>query len=422
VNVTIVGRPDPSKDARVVGLVNLQAETARNFWRAQISNFQQRMESRHRPVRSSTPASESLVPKTRTMAMTNDGESPRDSSRLSQINARSARAAQLNDPMSTPASGGGSEVLSSGLVNTIIAALSTSTLDINLASLSSGGKPASETSEEIEIWGAGNLRVGTRNQQGGGEKIDFTTNGVSLGMDRRFGEQLTLGMGIGYARDKSTIGSDGTGSTSDGNSVAAYASYQPGSMFIDGLLGYGVLNMDTTRYVASVNDFARANRSGSQVFASLAAGYEYRNAASLLSPYARYDYAVDRLDEASETGAGSNALNYSDQSNKSQQISLGMRAESQRETQFGWMVPRARVEYQHHIDGASQASIAYADLVNTRYALAVPTVNSNSLLLGVGSGFVLHNRLNLDFDYQWLHSAGQENSQAVFFRLSYGWQ
>ena len=48
VTVTIVGRPDPSKNAIVTGLLTSQIETSKRFAKAQITNFHQRMESLHR--------------------------------------------------------------------------------------------------------------------------------------------------------------------------------------------------------------------------------------------------------------------------------------------------------------------------------------------------------------------------------------
>ena len=47
VNVTIIGRPDPTQDPTVQAVVAAQAETAQRFSRAQISNIQRRMESLH---------------------------------------------------------------------------------------------------------------------------------------------------------------------------------------------------------------------------------------------------------------------------------------------------------------------------------------------------------------------------------------
>ncbi|MEO8855623.1 MAG: putative Ig domain-containing protein, partial [Burkholderiaceae bacterium] len=48
VSVTITGRPDPTQDAVVTALVAAQTETAQRFSRAQMSNFQRRMEALHR--------------------------------------------------------------------------------------------------------------------------------------------------------------------------------------------------------------------------------------------------------------------------------------------------------------------------------------------------------------------------------------
>jgi outer membrane autotransporter protein len=226
-------------------------------------------------------------------------------------------------------------------------------------------------------------------------------------------------MGIGYAHDKSTIGGDGSGSTSNGNSVTGYASYQASpTMFVDGLLGYGDINMDTTRYVALANDFARASRTGKHTFLSVATGYEHRNDTLLLSPYARYDYASDRLNAVTENGAGIYALNYGSQTLTTQQISLGIRAESQHKIDVGMLLPRVRFEYQHHIEGADQSTVAYADSASTRYNLATPVTNTNSMLIGVGSGLAMRNGLNLDVNYHWQHAAGKENSRTIYLRLS----
>jgi hypothetical protein len=48
VKVSIVGRPDPAKDAAVTGLLAAQSDAAQRFSRAQIGNYQGRMETLHR--------------------------------------------------------------------------------------------------------------------------------------------------------------------------------------------------------------------------------------------------------------------------------------------------------------------------------------------------------------------------------------
>ncbi len=424
VTVTITGRPDPLQDARVTGLVNIQTAAVKRFGRAQIFNFQQRLESRHHAVYNNvvSPVTAPDVP-SGTPAPAGDAQSGQGRGYFNSWQPGTA-VAYTNDPNTllhapdrlSDVPGAASDPMSMMLANVVKGALTSSSL--NLATVSNAAGAMQEDSfSRLEVWAAGNLRFGTRSQAG----VDtvFSTDGISVGVDKRLDRKLTVGMGMGYARDKSSIGTDGTNSTSSGNSVAGYASYQMDSgSFIDALLGYGKVSFDTNRYVASVNDFARATRKGDQIFGSFSFGYEYRKEGLLWSPYGRYDVSFDRLDAGTETGAGANALSYASQSSRNSQIALGLRAQSVHQASFGIVQPRARIEYQRGIENSGQTSIAYADLLGTQYTLAATTLNTNSIVAGLGSDFLLSDTLKLALDYQRLRSLGRENYQSINFRLT----
>ncbi len=421
-SVTVVVRPDPTQDADVIGLVDAQARTANRFWRTQTSNYHQRLESLHHATRKRSASADTLLMKSDSLSLATDSESFAGAGRgRLQSMVVHDPAARIGDDIQPEGNDIGSELLMPGiaLAKDIANALNTSSLNINLAAFDYGLESSAGDVAGFDIWGAGNVRIGKRESHDGSSKIDYSTDGVTFGIDHWFSDNLLLGMGIGYAHDDSEIGSNGSENTSDGKSIALYASYQPGdSMFIDGVLGYGILDMDSSRYDTLTDSTAYASRDGEQLFGSIAVGYEYLNESTLISPYARYDIAVSRLDSATETGAGIGSLNYADQTYTSKQISLGLRAGFQHKTDSYLFQPRARIEYQHHIEGGDDASIAYADTLSTRYNMAIPSNNSNSLLLGVGSSFVLRNGLNLDIDYQWSHSNDDDDSQAIFLRVS----
>jgi uncharacterized protein YhjY with autotransporter beta-barrel domain len=243
----------------------------------------------------------------------------------------------------------------------------------------------------------------------------FRTDGVSIGADRRFTDKLALGMGLGYARDTTTIGSDGSESNSEGVSLTVYGSFQPTrSTFIDGLVGYGALSHRSQRFVPAVSDLARMKRDGRQLFGSVAAGYEFHTDGVLLSPYGRLDLAYDRFKQASETGAGMNALTYFKQTQKTVQAALGLRAESRHETSFGYVRPRLRVELKHDFEGEHDANIAFADQVpGPVYTVSPPGRDRNSMLLGVGSDFEFRNGLNFGVDYVTQGSSGSDRDHAL---------
>src|SRR5690606_21905086 len=110
--------------------------------------------------------------------------------------------------------------------------------------------------------------------------------------------------GLGYGRDVTEIGANGTESRAEAFSLAAYGSYRPvPGFFLDGLAGYSAMSFESLRYVAATGDLAIGSRSGDQLFASLTAGYEYRNEGLLVSPYGRLFGSHSTLDPFTETGA-----------------------------------------------------------------------------------------------------------------------
>jgi len=428
VTVTVVGRPDPTKDAAVVGLLAAQADAALRFTRAQISNFQRRMESLHRRSDSGSSAVRSLNADTDRVATARPAAAAVAAAR--QIaddapafpNNSAVRVASAPAALHLPDSqGGGPGLKVFPLVNDALSLLTTRS--VNLGSLAGNGGGADGSARALgatSFWIEGNASFGTRDPTGSRSGLDFSTSGISVGADRRFGDQWALGIGAGFARDKTDIGNDGSQSRAHGFSVAAYGSYQPGrNLFVDGLIGVGALEFDTQRFVAPVNDFARADRDGYQVFGSLAAGYEHRANGVLVSPYARLDYSADRLNQATEAGAGQYALTYFRQTTSSVQGALGLRAESIHATSFGWAAPRIRVEFRHEFQGERLVSLAYADLIGgPRFAVSTGAVSRNALAFGIGSDFVLRDGLAFGIDYQLLHSFSQDTSHAIRLSIS----
>ncbi len=421
VSVTISGRPDPLKDARVTGLVNIQTAAVKRFGMAQVFNFQQRLESRHHAVYAPLPIGSPGESNSSPAPV--GGALPQQGSNYFNSWQSGTALSYANNPNTLlhAASGNGSNAPTTPLFGTMMSmvtsALTSSTLNLGTLSNAVGAASADDSFSRLELWAAGNLRFGTRSQSG--VDTQFTTDGISVGVDKRLDRKLTLGMGMGYARDKSSIGTDGTNSTSSGNSVAGYASYQMDTgAFLDGLLGYGKVNFDTNRYVAAVNDFARASRTGDQIFGSMSFGYEFRKEALLWSPYGRYDFSYDRLNQGTESGAGANALTYASQNMRTSHLSLGMRAQSAHQASFGVVQPHVRVEYQRGLETSGQTSVAYADLPGVLYAVAGTSQNTNAVVLGLGSDFLLSDTLKMALDYQRLRSGGFENYQSINFRLT----
>jgi uncharacterized protein YhjY with autotransporter beta-barrel domain len=421
VTVTVVGRPDPARDPIVRSLVRSHMETAKRFSRSQISNFQQRMESLHSvsgtDVDPAPVASINSVGIPGHLANSVSGD-PHISGDMQFGNNPSVHLAgapgtfhRLDSADATPAP------LPSSFITTLLTAATTGT--VNLSSSSAGSNKPAWLPDGIGIWIGGNFIFGTRDQTGDSSGLRFSTDGISVGMDRWFSDKLALGLGLGYARGHTAIGSDGSKDRSKSISISAYGSYQPTTnIFIDGHIGYGDLRYDTDRYVEAVDDFSRSHREGDQLFGSVAVGYEYRKDGLLISPYGRMDFTFDDLDQTTETGTGVNALTYFDQSLETGQLSLGLRTELLYEASFGWVLPRLRLEYKHEFEGDRLTTIAYADqLAGPRFSLSPAGTTRNSVLISTGSNFDFKNGFKIGVEYQGLYSSGPDQSQSIRFWL-----
>ncbi|TKT69198.1 autotransporter outer membrane beta-barrel domain-containing protein [Aquamicrobium sp. LC103] len=359
----ILARPNPSLDPEVIGLIRAQTETAKRFANTQITNFNQRLEQLHNESerRSNSVGVNVGVQQP---SITPDAYAPQEDAHDPALKAigRAApvQAERRSDPQ--PA-------------------------------------PVDHPFGNLAFWSGGFVNFGTNDN--GAINLDHTLVGVSAGVDYRFTSELTAGFGLGYGRDVTEVGSNGTESRAEAFSLAAYGSYRPvPGLFIDGLAGYSAMSFDSLRHVTATGDYATGTRGGDQFFASLTAGYEYRNEGLLISPYGRLSGSRSTLDAFTETGAGMWNLTYGEQRIDTLSGTLGLRLEYAISTDWGALKPRGRLEYTHDFEGTSRASLGYADIGTPPYELDIEGFSRNHLAIGLGLDARIGEDVTLGFDYR----------------------
>jgi uncharacterized protein YhjY with autotransporter beta-barrel domain len=479
VNITITGRPDPTKDAAITGLVANQTQTALRFSQTQISNFGRHMEGLRRAggagLRSSLAPSNGTGPIGLAAGDNDNGYGASSGGSAYGTSSYGGSYGGNNGSMWAAAPGAGSSAFgssayanaySSGMAGSLpmpgessALRLPTGTnptaslpvdsgvmmamnqlglpqsslvgmlynLDRNrkldlgmLQSAFSGDSQAGGGVPGNTVWVEGVVSFGSRDANGNTDAAAYSSSGISIGMDIPVNDNFTWGIGLGMARDSADIGTDGTHSQAQGYSLAAYGSYKVGKNgFVEGMLGMGTIDYDMRRWVDPMADFALSSRKGTQLFGSIGGGLEYRSNGRMISPYARLDFSQDTLQEVSETGAGNYALHYFEQTNNSQQAVLGLRGETTHATSFGWAIPRARVEWRQDLLDGSNAVISYADQIGgTRYSIAPTDSRRSALVFGLGSEFLFRDGWSLGVDYQLSRVSGSESSYALRMRLN----
>jgi len=411
VTVTVMPRRDMSTDPEVIGLLSAQADSARRFASAQTSNFTRRLESLHGDGWGHSAFGLSIAPTPNGLPVSDAAQWPNsDVDRVvgSPWQPQMRKVGWQQQPGAAQAAS----------ADAMWASADTQAAISGLPDLP---PPHENDKQRLSLWVGGAVDFGQQSMNGRQPGFKFTTDGVSLGGDYRISDLATFGIGTGFSRDSTDIGNNGTTSTAESVVLAMYGSLRPAkNVFIDGVLGYGTLNFDGTRYITGDGGFATGSRSGDQLFGAIVTGIEYHGEGWMWSPYGRLELMSATLDQYSETASGLNALTYFKQTVHSSSATLGVRAEGQYVSSIGTWIPRARLEFSHQFQGAEDATLAYADLAAAGPAYTVQTVNQEvgNWTAGLGAQLLMHHGLTLTIDYSSNVNTGVGHSQSIMFMVA----
>lgn len=363
----VVPRPDPALDAEVRGLIDAQAMTARRFATAQIGNFQQRLERLHGADAGANGFQNGL-----TFAASRTCER--------------AVGAMPGTPCIDAAAQAGARGIEPS--------------------------PASGSNAPFGIWVAGTVRSGDRDARAGRSALDFETEGLSIGADRRFGRAFVLGAGVGYGHDRTWVGSDDTRADARAYTFAAYAGYRPAEVFfLDGLLGHQRLDYDLRRSVSATGGTVSGRRDGRQWFAAVTAGAQLGRDAWRFTPYGRVEGARGSLGGYVEGGDALYALRYDAQDLRTLTANLGLRMDYRVQWSSGVFSPQLRLEYQRDLERHGAATLHYADwLGGPQYRIVPQGYARDRLELGIGALFDLDDAWSLRFGYRSLLDGDRDHS------------
>jgi uncharacterized protein YhjY with autotransporter beta-barrel domain len=222
---------------------------------------------------------------------------------------------------------------------------------------------AAQCERGLSFWGAVTAEEGRDGS--------YDAGAVTGGVDWRMSNDFALGLAVSAAYGSEDVGSNGSGLDALGESATGYFLYNPlGGLYLEGALGWGVLDMGVDRYVTQSGGVASLDREAAVVFGSLGLDYELQLGAMRLSPYARYEFVDIDLDGASESGASSDNLTYLRADRRIQSVVTGARVSMNFDSDWGQIAPYLRLEHRARSLGGYEQLIAYSDDLATLYALS----------------------------------------------------
>ena len=141
---------------------------------------------------------------------------------------------------------------------------------------------------------------------------DYTLAGFTLGVDRRLGKDLLVGLATGYSHNSAVFRGTGGNITNNTWPITAYAAYLPERGYAFASLGYSLnlFNLEREISFGSINRTAKGNTTGHQFNLYAEAGYDLKSPKIkpvVVTPALSLAYSTISVDSFTEENAG--ALN-----------------------------------------------------------------------------------------------------------------
>jgi len=235
--------------------------------------------------------------------------------------------------------------------------------------------PAFALPDDVGVFVAGDVSFGDTDVPGG--RQDFTTSGITAGIDYRVTPDLALGVAATVAATSSDMSFGGnTEQRAYGGSLYGTWRSAPGSpvlggdLYVDAYAGAAATSSDTSRIarVGATQINAQSDTSGTTISAGLRAGYVTRIGQTSVGPVLSLDYAHTQTDAYVERGAGAFGLTVGESKEDSLTSTLGVQAAHEFSV-FGWDVaPYASAGWVHEFeDDAPVVTASFAGAPGTTF-------------------------------------------------------
>jgi len=229
-------------------------------------------------------------------------------------------------------------------------------------------------------------------------------DGLLVGLDRRFGNDLVTGASFGHSDTDSTYMGDAGTMSARNTTLMIYATYLPApTTYLGAYVGGGQGTQDATRRIdiTTIHEVATSTTKSHQTMGGLSGGYNWYSGATTVSLTGAADYVQNSADATTETGAPTLGFIYPEQKTTSLTGTLGTRAVYRQSYTWGAFVPSVRASYVHEFkDNARTVSPALISNPSTVFAFRTDAPDRNYYLVGAGATVEMGRGTQLFVDYE----------------------
>ena len=228
------------------------------------------------------------------------------------------------------------------------------TQNINARLLSLRSVRETPSDQRMGVFINGEVNFGDKDSRPTKPGFDFTTTGVTAGVDYRVTDNLALGVAAGYVTNNTDLKNNLGNIDTNGYNVSVYSNFVQENFYTDAVVSYGWNNYDIKRKIAFDNRTATANSDGNQLSVDVNSGYNIKSGNASFGPTVGVRYNHVNIDGYTEKDAGSLNMVVKDQEADSVVLSVGAQASVAISTGTGEVIPYVRATYEHEFANDSR--------------------------------------------------------------------
>lgn len=218
---------------------------------------------------------------------------------------------------------------------------------------------------------------------------DFTVRGLTVGLDKRFGDSFIAGASMGYASNDLDADRDSSNGEVDSTLISVYSSYIFEKGYVDAVLSYGRNNYDTHRNVVIGPSTTQVSSSheGDMLSLGVSGGGYYEMSTWWLQPYASLQYTIVDEEGFTESG-GATSLNVDSRSTDALVSQVGISFLKEYKTASGYMTPELGIAWIHDFDIDDHViNASYVGAPDATFAIEGQEVEQNGINVGAGVSY-----------------------------------
>ena len=291
--------------------------------------------------------------------------------------------------------------------NTILTSLANDNLQKNTNSIMPNNWSA---------WSSGTISVAKIGDSINSSSQETEGQGVALGFDKKLSDSDFIGFAIQYGQSDTDIGTNGTSIDSENMNFSIYRTRPlDDNNFVETFLGVGLIESDLKRVHNS--NILTGSRNGTQIFGSINYGKTIDRGEFNITPIGRLDLGLTELDRYTETGT--DALSYAKQRIENGLASFGFEFSDNIKLNENKLRPFGSLTFITNFSNSSDAKMNYVADTSTIYTYTQKANSDHLISSMIGLTFIAGDYLNINSSYSRVQGNRSEERDTIDFAINF---